>query len=143
MNMFRFFYLNSYAFLLLVLGALILILPLNIFLLILKILTALWCVIAAFAIFIKWKEKMRKIPILAGRNKKEIRPDTFKKLSQTLCGELVIHLVLADLRKTETYRLLSAEEWKAAKRKAFGKRAKTGRKGKETVVDSINAQNRP
>jgi hypothetical protein len=130
----RFLYLNIYAFLLLALGALVFIMPEALFLFVLKILTALWCALAGIVLLSSWKKKMRKMKTLAARNAKEIRPDTFKKLSETLCGRLMVQLTLADLRKTEAYSALSKADWKALKRKTFGKQAKNPRRKRTDTI---------
>jgi hypothetical protein len=127
MKSIRFLYINSFAFLLMGLGAGIFLVPTDVFLMILKTIAALWCAAGGVVILFQWKSKARKMVILLARNKKELRPDTFKKLTGTLCGQLMARLTLADLRKTEVYRDLPDEEWNAAKRKVLGKRGKAGR----------------
>jgi hypothetical protein len=104
--------------------------PKDIFYLIFKYLLAIWCVIGGISILAKWKAKKQMIKIVTGRNRNEIRPDTFKWLRKTLCWQLVINTSLSDLRKTENYRNLPETEWNNVKRKAFGK----------AVVDSSKRQ---
>ena len=124
MKFLRFLYLNMYVFLLLGLGVFIFVLPSDIFTVILKYLCVLMCAAAAIGIFSQWKGKTEKIPILVKRNQKALRPDTFKKLNETLCGQLVVNLALGDLRKTERYSSLSETEWKELKLKAMGRKSK-------------------
>jgi hypothetical protein len=124
MKFFRFLYLNLFVFVLLGLGICIFLLPSDIFLLVLKYLCAFFCATGAIGIFAQWKGKTGIIPVLVKRNQKTIRPDTFKKLNATLCGQLVVSLALRDLRKTEMYSSLSEAEWKERKLKAMGKKSK-------------------
>jgi hypothetical protein len=120
---------NIYAFLLLGLGAAVFFVPMDIFLIILKSLVVLWCAAGAVIILSQWKQKKRKMAVLLARNRNEVRPDTFKQLSGTLCGQLMIQSTLAALRKSETYRDVPTAEWKAYRDKAFQKSARGKRHG--------------
>ena len=131
MKFFRFLYLNTYVFVLLALAVLIFLLPIGIFVVVMKYLCVLMCAAGAVGIFSQWKAKTGKIPILVQRNRKKIRPDTFADLQRTLCGRLVTSLALRDLRKTEAYRALSAAEWKELKSRAMGKESSAVRKDRE------------
>jgi hypothetical protein len=124
MKFLRLLYLNIYAFLLLALGLGIFLLPMEIFLVIFKIILSLWSVAGAAGIASQSKGKLRLIPILYARNKNGLRPDTFKAHTKTLCGTLMVYAVLRDLRKSEAYRDLPAADWKECKRKALGGTAK-------------------
>jgi hypothetical protein len=115
---------NIYAFLLLGLGAAVFFVPTGIFLIILKSLVVLWCAVGAVIIFSQWKQKKRKMIILLARNRNEVRPDTFKQLSGTLCGQLMIQSTLTALRKSEAFRDVPKSEWKAYRDKAFQKSAR-------------------
>lgn len=140
MKFFRFLFLNVYAFLLLALGALVVILPNEIFYLIVKYLLAIWCVVGGISIFANWKAKKKMIKIVTGRNKNEIRPDTFKWLRKTLCWRLVINVSLSDLRKTEKYRDIPKAEWNDLRRKAFGKTAVGSSKQRKAVCGKNRIQ---
>jgi hypothetical protein len=128
MTFLRFLYINSYAFSLFILGVLLFILPMDIFLLIVKILVSIWSIAGGIIILSQWKMKLRKIPLLVARNKKNIRPDIFKKLNETLCGRLMVNAALSDLRKSENYRNLSNDEWMHCKAIVFEKAKQKKRK---------------
>ena len=119
MKFLRFMYINIYSFLLFILGVLIFLLPLEVFLLLAKIACALWAAYNGAYLLSLWKGKNRKMMTLLARNRKEIRPDTFRKLKGTLCGRLMVNLTLADLRKTGNYSSLSKAEWKEQKKRVF------------------------
>ena len=112
MKLLRFFYINTFSFILIVLGAATIFIPIDIFYLILKILIAIWCVSGGILLITRWKARKRKIEILVARNLNKLRPDTFRQLKRTLCGQLMVNLAISDLRKTENYQNLSKEEWK-------------------------------
>ena len=120
MKLLRFVFLNSYAFLLVGIGISLILMPNEIFLIVLKYIFAIGCILNAIGIFAKWKIKKRMMEILIQRNRNEIRPDTFKKYRGELCWELVYHYVFSELRKTEKYRVLSKEEWNNKKERVFG-----------------------
>ena len=119
MKFLRFLYLNLYSLALFVLAALIFLLPMEVFLIIVKMGCVLWAAYNCVFLLSQWKGKTRKMRTLFGRNRKEIRPDTFRNLKRTLCGRLMVHLTLADLRKIGKYSSLSKEEWKEQKRRVF------------------------
>jgi hypothetical protein len=132
MSVSRFLYVNLYAFLLLAGGAFILWIPERFFITGLKILAGIYLASTGCAMLYSWGKKARMMGVLRGRNNQEIRPETFKKHSQTLCGRLMVNAVLMDLRKNETYRNVSVSEWKAYRNKALQKRArKASRKKSE------------
>ena len=134
MIFFRFLYLNIYAFLLLGLGIGFFLLPMDIFMLILKYIFVLYFLASGIYLLSLWNAKNKRMKVLFCRNLKEIRPATFNNgVWKTLCGQLMVNLVLRDLRKTEKYASLPMAEWKEMKRKAFGRKLKTARKNRNTV----------
>ena len=120
MVLLRFLFINSFAFLLIIVGSAIFFIPTEIFFIILKYAIAIGCVGSSINIFVKWKIKKRIMEILILRNRNEIRPETFTKYRGVLCWELVYYYVLCQLRKTEKYSKLSKEKWRELKEKKFG-----------------------
>jgi len=131
MVFFRFLYLNIYAFALVVLGVLVFFIPTDIFVKVVKFLFAASFVFSGIGLFVRWKAKIRRMGILVARNRKTFRRDSFKEIRTTLCGLLMVHLVLRDLRKTENYISLSKAEWEEIRRKALGGKAKSLRKSRK------------
>jgi hypothetical protein len=127
-NIFRFLFLNVYSFFLLGLGITVILIPTDVLILLFKYLTVLWCIVGACTILLKYNVKKRQLAILVERNKKEIRPDTFKVYLKTPCGQLLVNSAIDSLRKTENYANLSITEWKRIKhiifRKKIGKKVK-------------------
>jgi hypothetical protein len=132
-KIFRFFYLNLYAFFLLGLGIVIVIIPLNILIIILKYLLVMWCIIGAFAILAKYKIKIRQLIILKKRNGKEIRPDTFKIHLKTPCGKLLVSKVLAELKKSDQYANITKNEWDRIEGIVYRKKSKLMIESKKEV----------
>jgi hypothetical protein len=128
MQICRFLYINIYAFLLFVLGVFFTLLSMDIFLILFKYMVAALCAGSGISIFLQWKVKLRKIKVLVSRNKNELRYDTFRKLNETLCGQLMIRVALSDLRKTDNYRTLSKDEWVHCKNSLFPKKRKKNAK---------------
>jgi len=127
MKFFRFLYVNFFALLLMALGVVIFFVSQELFYIIFKIMLSVWCVAGGFALITQWKAKKRKIELLVARNMKQIRPDTFRTISKTLCGQQMVGMALSDLKKTENYRNLSKDEWNLIEKNVYGK----------TVVDGI------
>jgi len=121
MRLLRFLYLNVYAFLLLASGAACILLPRELFYIIVKFLLAGLLIAMAISLFSKWSVNIRIIKVLALRNRKEMRFDTFKKFNKTFCGMLLISYTLYELRKTDNYSYLSNKELKNIKNIVFGK----------------------
>jgi hypothetical protein len=119
MRILRFVYLNSYAFFLLFLGMVIVLVPTESLIIIIKSIAVLFCIVSSFSMFFSWKKKKRIMAVLRGRNRKEFRPDTFKRQMMTFCGRLLVKSVLRDLRKSNAYSSLSSDEWKAYREKLF------------------------
>lgn len=57
--------------------------------------------------------------VLYNRNKDVFRADTLRTHTRTICYRLVVSSVLKDLRKSENYRNLTNESWRAYRKKAF------------------------
>ena len=106
----RFLYLNTYAFLLLLIGGGIMSISLYVIntpLLIAQITLTLICFKGAFSIFNSWTDKKIKYEILMNRNKYNFRRDTFKEFMTAPCGRLLVKVVLSDLDKTHKYKELT------------------------------------
>jgi hypothetical protein len=121
-------FLNIYSFFLIGLGITAFLIPTDIFMLIFKYLVVIWCIVGACTILSKYNVRKRQLAILVKRNKKEIRPDTFKVYLKTPCGQLLVNMAINNLRKTENYANLSITEWEKIKhiiyRKKFGRKPK-------------------
>lgn len=108
-KIFRFLYLNTYSFLLLFGGIILILIS---FLEIPKLLTIPSIIISFFffynsvKLFSSWNDKKVKCEILYKKNINEFRPDTFKVFMQAPCGRLVTKVVLKDLNQKEKYKEL-------------------------------------
>lgn len=108
-KIFRFLYLNTYSFLLLFGGIILILIS---FLGIPKLLTIPSIIISFFffynsvKLFSSWNDKKEKCEILYKKNINEFRPDTFKVFMQAPCGRLVTKVVLKDLNQKEKYKEL-------------------------------------
>lgn len=131
----RFVYLNSYAYLLFIVGIGITFIPvyqIHWLLLIVQSLLVIGLVGSALKIFLRWNQKKRSYTILIERNKNAIRIDTFAEYMQAPCGRLLVRIVLKDLNKQSLYKIL--------KRKYVPtfhdilKRFKESRKPKRTII---------
>jgi len=132
MKFLRFLYLNIYAFLLLGLAVGFFLLPIDIFMLLLKYMLVAYLMISGIYLISLWNSKNRRMKILFARNLKEIRPATFNNgVWKTPCGRLMVNIVLRDLRKTEYYNSLSKAEWKEIERRVFDKKSKPVRKNRK------------
>ena len=106
-KIFRFLYLNTYSFLLLFGGIILILIS---FLGIPKLLTIPSIIISFFffynsvKLFSSWNDKKVKCEILYKKNINEFRPDTFKVFMQAPCGRLVTKVVLKDLNQKEKYK---------------------------------------
>ena len=113
-KLFRFLYLNFYAFLLLLCGITVAVLPCYRIskLLVIPQVAVIWlCLKYSFHLFATWKDKKVKYEILLKKNKNEFRPDTFKVFMQAPCGRLLTKAVLKDMGIKEKYKeLLSYKE---------------------------------
>ena len=132
MKVLRFLYANYYALLLIVFGLAVFFIPNEIFFTILKIMISIWSIVGGCLLLSKWRSRKRLIKILVGKNRNEIRFDTFRTVRQTHCGQQIIGIVLSDLRKQENYRCLSKSEWILLEKKAYG----------ETVVNRLSKSSR-
>lgn len=108
----RYVYLNSYAFLLLLLGGGIICLTIwsdSLYWLWLQIPISLFCWYGAFQILSAWSGKKRSYAILIERNNARFRPDTFTEYMQAPCGRLLVKIVLHDLGMPNMYKQLKAQ----------------------------------
>ena len=102
----RFLFLNSYAFLLLVLGIGIGVIPfykVNWWLMVIQVLFVGIFLISAVRIFSSWEHKKRDYSVLIRKNEKDIRPSSFSDYMQAPCGRLLTILVLYDLGQVSRY----------------------------------------
>ena len=123
---FRYLYLNTYSFLLLICGIIVALIPfyrILKWLIILQVAASLFFVIQAVKLFSAWQDKKIKYKIdLKGRNfltlldyTPEFHPETFKIFMQAPCGVLLTKVVLKDLNLKERY-----SEVKIYKKSFFG-----------------------
>lgn len=113
-KLFKFIYLNIYAFLLLFCGILTGFLPLfkiSKFLIIPQAIIILFFLKQSFQLFSTWRDKKIKYQILIKKNQKEFKPESFKIFMQAPCGRLLTKTVLKDLGLKAKYQeLLSYKE---------------------------------
>jgi hypothetical protein len=105
----KFLFLNSYAFLLLILGIGIGVIPfykLNWWLVLVQVFFVGIFLISAVRIFSSWEHKKRDYSILIRKNEKDIRPSSFLDYMQAPCGRLLTILVLYDLGQVSRYKEL-------------------------------------
>lgn len=103
----RYLYLNTYAFLLLIIGISISAIPLwgySILYTILQGIISIICLKGSISIFKSWDDKKRKYQILMVRNNETFREDTFREYMKAPCGRLLVKLVLKDLGISDQYR---------------------------------------
>lgn len=127
----RYIFLNSYAFLLLIVGIGIGIIPLyrlSWWIVAVQAVIVLFILINTYRIFSAWNSKKRSYSILIARNTDTLRPDTFKEYMQAPCGRLLTRVVLKDIGKSSAY-----NELKKLK-KPFLQRLKDGCVPQKTVV---------
>lgn len=105
----RFIYLNTYAFLLMVCGIAMAVLPLRKvtpLLLIPQIIVSFVLFYYSAQLFSTWKDKKIKYSILLAKNKDGFRPESFKIFMQAPCGRLLAKAVLKDLGLKSGYKEL-------------------------------------
>lgn len=108
-KLFRFIYLNTYAFLLILAGTLVLALPfwlLSPFTLIIQVPLSIPLFICGFSLLNGWNDKKREYAVLMAKNKDGIRPESFKIFMEAPCGRKLTHVVLKDLGKESEYKNL-------------------------------------
>lgn len=108
-KLFKFFYLNTYSFLLLLCGIIILLFPffrLNKLLIILQVTISFVFFYHSMRLFSTYKDKLKKCDILIKKNFKEFKPESFKVFMQAPCGRLVTKTVLKELGKIDKYKSL-------------------------------------
>jgi hypothetical protein len=110
----RFLYLNSYALLLAILGAGVLLVPLfkiSPWFLAIQIPVAVKIFMVSSRLFSTWSDKKRMMVLLLNKNKNEFRPESFKLYMQAPCSRLLVKSVLRQLDQKHRYReLLSYKE---------------------------------
>lgn len=131
----RYFYLNIYAYLLILLGIGIAFIPLYLLWkpsILIQAAIALIPIKAGIKILKRWKEKRRSYSILVRRNRNGLRADSFKEYMQAPCGRQLVKVVLKDLGEKEKYKELKREFVPS-----FGDRIKSAArqcKRKKTIV---------
>ncbi len=98
----RRFYLNSYAYLLIILAVGVAVIPLCIWgvkwwLALAQCACVYLALRGAATILSAWPDKQRKYAILMEKNRDELRPDTFRQFMDAPCGRLLAKVVIADL----------------------------------------------
>jgi hypothetical protein len=110
MKLFHFLYLNSYALLLAILGAGVLLTPLFIispWFLAVQIPVAVKIFMVSSRLFSTWPDKKRMMVLLINKNKHEFRSDSFKIYMQAPCSRLLVKSVLRQLGEKRRYRELA------------------------------------
>lgn len=105
----RFLYLNLYAGLLLLAGAVTVAVPLyriTALFLFIQIPAAFFCLYQSARIFSVWKDKKRRYEKLLERNKAEWEAHSFRPYMISPCGRLLVKAVLSDLNRKDEYRNL-------------------------------------
>jgi hypothetical protein len=105
----RFLYLNIYSFLVVTTGILVLLLPLykiTVWTLAGQIPVSFYFFKISFDLFSTYEDKLKKIDILIGKNKKEFRPDTFTVFMQAPCSRLIVKYTLSQINKKAEYKYL-------------------------------------
>lgn len=103
---FRYLYLNTYSFLLLICGIIVVLIPFYKILkwfIIPQVAVSLFFVMQAVKLFSTWQDKKVKYRILVEKNKNDFRPETFKIFMQAPCGVLLTKAVLKDLGLKKRY----------------------------------------
>jgi hypothetical protein len=108
-KLFKFFYLNTYSFLLLLCGIIFILVPLHkvskIFF-IPQVIISIIFFYNSIKLFSSWNDKLIKCEILYKKNKDEFRPESFKIFMEAPCGRLITKSVLRDLNKKDKYKEL-------------------------------------
>lgn len=105
----RFLYLNTYGFVLAILGLILFSIPtlqLSVLLFVVKCLIVLFLEYKGIFIFSQWEEKKKHYQQLMSINQKRIKGESFESFIRTPCGRLLTKAVLRDLGKTEYYPVL-------------------------------------
>ncbi|MDE6322157.1 MAG: hypothetical protein K2L93_07645 [Muribaculaceae bacterium] len=108
-------YLNSYAYLLIMIAVGVAVIPLYLWgfkwwLAILQGVGVYLSLRGAVTIMRAWPDKQRKYHILMEKNRDELRPDTFRQFMDAPCGRLLARVVIADLGyPNDTYRRVKRE----------------------------------
>lgn len=102
----RYLYLNTYAFLLILIGIGTSAFPLwsySILYTIAQGIISIICIKGGISIFKSWDDKKRKYQILMTRNYDAFREDTFSEYMKAPCGRLLVKIVLKDLGINHQY----------------------------------------
>lgn len=105
----RYLYLNIYAYLLILLGIGIALIPLyriHWSLAVIQLLLFAFIVSPAIKILSRWREKKRSYHVLIERNRNGIREELFKEYMQAPCGRLLVRVVLKDLGESRQYKII-------------------------------------
>ena len=105
----RFLYLNTYGFMLILGGLLIIALPfwlITVYTLIGQVVIGIIPIGFGISLISSWNDKKREYNVLMERNKNNFRPDTFEIYMDHPCGRKLTHAVLKDLGKSEEYKNL-------------------------------------
>jgi hypothetical protein len=103
---FKFLYLNMYAFLLAAGGLAILLAPLysiTPLFLALQIPAAFFSFFLSVKLFCSWKDKLRLAGLLVKKNQKGFKSETFKEYMQAPCSRLVVKAALKELHWENRY----------------------------------------
>jgi hypothetical protein len=79
-------------------------------------------------LFSTYKDKLKKIDILIGKNKKEFRADTFKVFMQAPCSRLIVKYTLNQINRKNEYKHL------LKMKKTFIENLRDGCKPVDTVI---------
>jgi hypothetical protein len=105
-----FVYFNIYAFILLVVGIGVYFIPINVFILILKITLSILLFVGSFNIFMTWNRKQRILNLLLAKNKEEIKFESFKPFMHDLCTQLIVLYVLIKKKNVQIFFRLFFDE---------------------------------
>jgi hypothetical protein len=107
--MLKFLYLNTYAFLIILIGVLVFALPfykISIWIFIIQAVIVIKLFATAGRLLAVWNNKKRGIYILLRKNRNEFRPEVFSDYMQAPCGRLVVKYTLSQLGKPNEYKKL-------------------------------------
>jgi hypothetical protein len=104
-----FFFFSIYALLLIALATCILILPLDKFIILVKVFCAVTLVAWAISIMLQWPRKQRMVRVLLYRNRDGYNAESFRPYMDELCTQLVVIYVLHILGEEKHFRELFRE----------------------------------
>lgn len=112
MNIFKFLFINFYAFLLLLVSVVIFVIPNNIFLIVIKTGLGLFALFGTVTILSMWKRKLRMIDVLMKRNSDGFNEESFQPYMETFCSQLVVLYVLKKIGHLDKFKGLFSTFWK-------------------------------